>query len=162
MNLFKIFQTPPMDSQLQIVSGVPVFRECTRTELEALRLHLHERKFLAGEIVFDEGEQGEGMYVVISGKLRATRKGLLKKKTLGHIAVGECFGEMALLEAGPRVATVVAEEATTVLAMFRPELVQLAESRPRLGYKIARGVALVMEARLRRIAEGQPEEVAAT
>lgn len=151
-----------MDSQLQIVSGVPVFRECTRTELEALRLHLHERKFLAGEIVFDEGEQGEGMYVVISGKLRATRKGLLKKKTLGYISVGECFGEMALLEAGPRVATVVAEEATTVLAMFRPELVQLAESRPRLGYKIARGVALVMEARLRRIAEGQPEEVAAT
>ena len=84
-----------MDSQLQIVSGVPVFRECTRTELEALRLHLHERKFLAGEIVFDEGEQGEGMYVVISGKLRATRKGLLKKKTLGNIAVGECFGAVS-------------------------------------------------------------------
>ena len=81
---------------------------------------------------------------------------------MGYIQVGECFGEMALLEAGPRVATVFAEEATTVLAMFRPELVHLAESRPRLGYKIARGVALVMEARLRRIAEGQPEEVAAT
>ena len=69
MNLLKIFQAPPMDSQIQIVSQVPVFRECTRTELEALRLHLHERKFLAGEIVFDEGEQGEGMYVVISGRV---------------------------------------------------------------------------------------------
>jgi CRP-like cAMP-binding protein len=117
---------------------------------------------LAGEIVFDEGEEGEGMYVVIRGKLRANRKGLLAKKLLGVIQPGESFGEMALLGAGPRMATVVAEEDTTVLAMFRPELVALANARPRLGYKIAMGVALVLETRLRRVAEGQSPEPSST
>jgi CRP-like cAMP-binding protein len=162
MNLLELFRPPPLDPMLKIVSGVSIFKECSRAELEALKLHLHERHFLAGEIVFDEGEEGEGMYVVIRGKLQASRKGLLKKKTLGVIKSGECFGEMALLGAGPRMATVVAEEATTVLAMFRPELVSLADSRPRLGFKIAMGVALVLEARLRRLADGEAEEPSAT
>ena len=158
MNLLKLFRPPPLDSMLQVVSGVPIFSECTRSELETLRLHLHERHFLEGEIVFDEGEEGEGMYVVISGKLRAVRKGLLKKKTLGTVGPGESFGEMALLGANPRVATVVATEPTTVLAMFRPELRRLAEGRPRLGYKIAMGVARVLEARMRETADGHLEK----
>ena len=162
MNLLELFRPPPLDPMLKVVSGVSIFKECSRAELEALKLHLHERHFLAGEIVFDEGEEGEGMYVVIRGKLQASRKGLLKKKTLGVIKPGECFGEMALLGAGPRMATVVAEEATTVLAMFRPELLSLAEARPRLGFKIAMGVALVLEARLRRLADGEAEEPSAT
>ena len=96
MNLANLFRPPPLDPILQVVSGVAIFRECTRGELETLKLHLHERHFLAGEIVFDEGEEGEGMYVVIRGKLRANRKGLLAKKVLGVISPGESFGEMAL------------------------------------------------------------------
>ena len=100
MDFPSLFRAPPMDPLLKIVSGVPIFRECTRVELEALKLHLHERHFLAGEIVFDEGEDGEGMYVVIRGKLRANRKGLLSKKVLGVIQPGESFGEMALYYAG--------------------------------------------------------------
>ena len=162
MDFPSLFRAPPMDPLLKIVSGVLIFRECTRVELEALKLHLHERHFLAGEIVFDEGENGEGMYVVIRGKLRANRKGLLSKKVLGVIQPGESFGEMALLGSGPRMATVVAEEDTTVLAMFRPELVALAQARPRLGYKIAMGVAFVLELRLRRVAEGHSPEPSST
>lgn len=158
MNLFHFFRPPPLDPMLQVVSGVPVFRDCTRSELEALRSHLHERHFLEGEIVFDEGEEGEGMYVVISGKLRAVRRGMLKKKTLGDIGPGESFGEMAMLGASPRVATVMATEPTTVLAMFRPELLRLVEGRPRLGYKIAMGVARVLESRMRQTADGHLEK----
>ena len=60
MNLANLFRPPPMDPMLKIVSEVAIFRDCNRAELEALKLHLHERHFLAGEIVFDEGEEGEG------------------------------------------------------------------------------------------------------
>ena len=158
MNPLQFFRPPPLDPMLQVVSGASIFRDCTRSELETLRSHLHERHFLEGEIVFDEGEEGEGMYVVITGKLKAVRKGLLKKKTLGIVGPGESFGEMALLGASPRVATVVATEPTTVLAMLRPELLRLAEGRPRLGYKIAMGVARVLETRMRQTADGHLEK----
>jgi hypothetical protein len=56
----------------------------------------------------------------------------------------------------------VAEEDSTVLAMFRPELQALAQARPRLGYKIAMGVALVLESRLRKVAEGESSQPPAT
>jgi CRP-like cAMP-binding protein len=82
---------------------------------------------------------------------------MLKKKKLGEILPGECFGEIALLEATPRLATVVAEEASVVLAMFRPELERLAEARPRLGFKVAVQVAQLVAHRIRNLIEGTAE-----
>jgi CRP-like cAMP-binding protein len=157
VNLLSFFRLPPLDPKLKVVGATAIFRDCTRQELEVLKLYLHERHYLAGEIVFDEGEEGEGVYIVISGKFSATRKGLLKKKKLGEIHPGECFGEIALLEATPRLATVVAEESSVVLAMFRPELQRLAEARPRLGFKVAEQVARLISSRLRRLVEGSAE-----
>ncbi len=154
VNLLSFFRLPPLDPKLKVVGATAIFKDCTRQELEVLKLYLHERHYLAGEIVFDEGEEGEGVYIVISGKFSATRKGLLKKKKLGEIHPGECFGEIALLEATPRLATVVAEESSVVLAMFRPELQRLAEARPRLGFKVAEQVARLISSRLRRLVEG--------
>jgi len=154
MDLRKLFQRPALDPKLQVVGATAIFRGCSRQELEILKLYLHERHYLAGEIVFDEGEVGEGVYIVISGRFSAMRKGMLKKKKLGEILPGECFGEIALLEATPRLATVVAEESSTVLAMFRPELERLAEARPRLGFKVAVHVAQLVAQRIRNLIEG--------
>ena len=157
MNLWNFFRPPPLDPKLKVVGATAIFRDCSRQELEILKLYLHERHYLAGEIVFDEGEEGEGVYIVLSGKFVATRKGMLKRKKIGEILPGECFGEIALLEATPRLATVVAEESSVVLAMFRPELERLAEARPRLGFKLAMQVARLIAVRLRRMVEGTGE-----
>ena len=140
-----------------MVGSSHLFQNCTRQELETLKLYLHERHYLAGEIVFDEGETGEGVYIVVSGKFRATRKGMLKKKNLGEILPGGCFGEIALLKSAPRLATVVAEEPSVALAMFRSDLERLADSRPRLGFKVAVEIARLMTLRLQRTLEGGAE-----
>ena len=157
MKLWNFLRPPPLDPKLKVVGATAIFRDCSRQELEILKLYLHERHYLAGEIVFDEGEEGEGVYIVLSGKFVATRKGMLKRKKIGEILPGECFGEIALLEATPRLATVVAEESSVVLAMFRPELERLAEARPRLGFKLAMQVARLIAVRLRRMVEGSGE-----
>ncbi len=157
MKLWSFLRPPPLDPKLKVVGATAIFRDCSRQELEILKLYLHERHYLAGEIVFDEGEEGEGVYIVLSGKFIATRKGMLKRKKIGEILPGECFGEIALLEATPRLATVVAEESSVVLAMFRPELERLAEARPRLGFKLAMQVARLIAVRLRRMVEGSGE-----
>ena len=157
MSLWNFLRPPPLDPKLKLVGATAIFQGCSRKELEILKLHLHERHYLAGEIVFDEGEVGEGVYIVVSGKFSASRRGMLKKKKLGEILPGECIGEIALLEATPRLATVVAEEASVVLAMFRPELERLAEARPRLGFKVAVQVARLVAQRIRSLIEGTPE-----
>ena len=151
------FRLPPLDPKLKVVGSIPIFQDCTRQELENLKPYLHERNYLAGEIVFDEGEEGEGVYIVVSGKFRVSRKGMLKKKNLGEILPGECFGEIALLKSIPRLATVVAEEPSVAFALFRSELERLADSRPRLGFKVAIQVARLMSGRLQRLLEGNSD-----
>jgi len=157
MNFGSFLRPPPLDPKLKVVGATAIFQNCTRQELETLQPYLHERHYLAGEIVFDEGEVGEGVYIVISGKFSASRKGVLKKKRLGEIYPGECFGEIALLQATPRLATVVAAEPSVALAMFRPELERLAEARPRLGFKVAIEVARLVAQRIRSLIEGATE-----
>ena len=157
VNLASLFRPPPLDPKLKMVGTASIFQNCTRPELETLKLYLHERHYLAGEIVFDEGEEGEGVYIVVSGKFRATRKGMLKKRNLGEIVPGECFGEIALLKSTPRLATVVAEEPSVAFAMFRSDLERLADARPRLGFKVAVQVARLMSSRLHRFLEGHTD-----
>ena len=157
VKLASLFRPPPLDPKLKTVGTASIFQNCTRPELETLKLYLHERHYLAGEIVFDEGEEGEGVYIVVSGKFRATRKGMLKKRNLGEILPGECFGEIALLKSTPRLATVVAEEPSVAFAMFRSDLERLADARPRLGFKVAVQVARLMSSRLHRFLEGHTD-----
>ena len=89
VSFWSFLRPPPLDPKLKVVGSTVIFQNCNRQELETLKLYLHERHYLAGEIVFDEGEEGEGVYIVVSGKFRATRKGMLKKKNLGEILPGE-------------------------------------------------------------------------
>lgn len=154
VSFWSFLRPPPLEPKLKVMASAALFQGCSRTELETLKLYLHERHYLAGEIVFDEGETGEGVYVVVSGKFRATRKGLLKKKILGEILPGDCFGEIALLESTPRLATVVAEEPSVAMALFRSELHRLADARPRLGFKVAVRVARLLSERLQRMLDG--------
>ena len=157
MSFRNFLRPPPLDPKLKVVGSTAIFQSCSRRELEILKIYLHERHYLAGEIVFDEGEEGEGVYIVVSGKFRATRKGMLKKKNLGEILPGECFGEIALLKSTPRLATVVAEEPSVAFALFRSELERLADARPRLGFKVTLQVARLMTSRLQRFVEGQTD-----
>ena len=79
-----------------------------------------EKKFLSGDVLAREGDDGDGMYLVVSGKVRITTiddKG--KTVELSRRATGEHIGEMALLDGYPRSTTVIAAEETECLVMTR-------------------------------------------
>ena len=79
---------------------------------------LNRRSFFPGDIIFHEGDNGSQAFVVQSGKVRIV-KGLAggQKGTLGFVEPGGVFGEMALLDNSPRMATAVAEEASVLIVI---------------------------------------------
>lgn len=95
-----------------------------------------------GEVLFREGEQGELMYVLQSGSVRITKSVKGEEKTLAILGPGEFFGEMAILNAKPRTATAVVEEAAQVLVLgsrtFEQMVVSNAEIAVRLIKKLSR------------------------
>jgi len=86
------------------------------------------RSFVAGETIITEGEPGDAAYIILDGRCevrKETPSGITVHTTLGP---GDVFGEMAILTAGPRTASVVATEPTTVLVVTASVLEQELEA----------------------------------
>ncbi|MDZ7331418.1 MAG: cyclic nucleotide-binding domain-containing protein [candidate division KSB1 bacterium] len=138
---------PDLDS---ILKKVPFFSQLKKSELREFKRILHHRHYKKGEVLFFEDEPGVGMYVIETGKI-----GIYKnyddasREELAILHSGEFLGEMALLDESPRSATAVALENSSVFGLFRPDLFNLIESKPRLGNKILLKLAQMLAERLR-------------
>lgn len=86
------------------LAGVPMFSACSRRELAVIAKAAKEVSHKAGTVVAREGERGIGLFLILEGTARVTIGG----KTKAKLGPGEFFGEIALLDGGPRTATVTA------------------------------------------------------
>ena len=131
--------------------AIPLFRELNRRELEAVVQLIEIRKYSTGDVVFEQGAPGDGVYVVLKGYVEVVQKDGEedKKVLLAQSESGSFFGETALLEGVPRTAAAVATEDTKLALFSRDALHQLAEQRPHLGVKIAIQLARIIAERLR-------------
>jgi CRP-like cAMP-binding protein len=99
----------------------------------------------AGDAVIREGEDGQDMFVVVAGSLRVVKAGGDEEQELAVLEPGDSFGEIALLDSGPRSASVVAITACTLLRFERKSLVKI----PSVSLKLYRNIATLVAARLR-------------
>ncbi len=93
------------------LSRVPIFAGCSKRDLQTIAKVVKPVDHPAGSVVAAEGEPGAGLFVIDRGEADVTIGG----RKLNHLGPGDFFGEMALLDGGPRTATVTA---TTDLALF--------------------------------------------
>ena len=110
----------------------------------------HEtRSFKAGEVIFNIGDPGNEFFVVRSGKV-AVRLG---NRTLQVLDEGEIFGEMALVDAEPRSATVIAETDCVVVPVGEKQFLFMITEAPYFGISVMK----VLVRRLRAANAGMPE-----
>ena len=94
-----------------------------------------------GTVIFEEGEQGNCMYVVQSGKVRITRKDSSGERTIAVMEAGEIFGEMALFDKLPRSATAMALGDARILRMDKNRLFASISRDPTLVFKTLEAVS---------------------
>jgi CRP-like cAMP-binding protein len=90
----------------------------------------------AGDTIFLESEPGHEMYIIKSGRVKVIKIKDCEEHLLSMLGQGSLFGEMALIEAKPRSATVVAMEKTEVLMVTFTDLEQILSSKPEFLYKL--------------------------
>ena len=131
--------------------AIPLFRELNRRELQAVVQLIETHKYSTGDVVFEQGAPGDGVYVVLKGCVEVFQKDGEdgEKVLLAQSESGSFFGETALLEDVPRTAAAVATEDTRLALFPRDALHQLAEQRPHLGAKIAIQLSRIVAERLR-------------
>jgi cAMP-dependent protein kinase regulator len=98
--------------------------------LEALEL----RDFQPGETIIEEGQPGSSLFAIVEGSVevvRSPRSG--RQRTVAFLGEGDFFGEMSLLSAVPRLASVRAFERTAVLELTRERLERIIQRHPSVG-----------------------------
>ena len=114
--------------------------------VEALAARGAERRFRAGTLIIQEGERGDTLYIVRSGRLRAfVADNSGKELTLGLYGPGEYVGEMSL-DGGPRSASVEAAEATVCALISREDLLAYIAEQPAFALELM--ARLIRRARL--------------
>ncbi len=114
-----------------LVATVPLFAGLPEAMLERIARDAKTVTFLAGDTVIEQGEQGDALYIVMRGRLKATRRGADgKTAVLGFLGEEDFFGETALLGDHVRQGSVIAETPCTLLRLARDDVLRLAQSEP--------------------------------
>ena len=125
------------ETYLDHLASVPLFSACSKRELGKVAKAGDELKVKAGHALTTPGDAGREAYVIIDGKA-VVRRGNRKVATLGP---GDCVGELALLDHGPRTATVVADEDMTLFVLGARQFAAVLEDVPTLSRKIMASLA---------------------
>lgn len=114
------------------LTSVPLFRDLPQKSIKRIERFARPRHFNAGDKIVSEGEEGLGFYMIQSGKVHVSRGGA----ALADLHEGEFFGEMALLDAHRRSATVTATEPTDCLVLMRSDFVAELEGNADLAIEL--------------------------
>jgi len=142
---------------LQPLRQIKLFASLTARELKVVHALRHERQYLAGEIVFDEGDEGQAIYAVVEGEVEILRDGS-RQQRLALLGPGEVFGELALLDQAPRAAQAKAHSDCRLVVFFRADFMSLLETHPKIASKIALALARHLGGRLRQANAGARQE----
>jgi CRP/FNR family transcriptional regulator, cyclic AMP receptor protein len=122
--------------RIQHLRGMSLFKELNARELREVDELLHERNYQKDEIVFDEGDVGLGLFIVVSGRVKVVSSHTPLQQLAPEFCCGDFFGEMSLFDEEPRMARVIATEPALVAALFRTEFFSLLERNRSIGAKI--------------------------
>jgi CRP/FNR family cyclic AMP-dependent transcriptional regulator len=115
------------------LARVPLFAGLSARHLRRLADLTEEQRYMEGASVVREGEPGDRFYVILQGEAKVVSRG---GRVLNRLQPGDFFGEISVLDGGPRTASVVAETPLTMLALEHRALVRAIEQEPAVGVKL--------------------------
>jgi CRP/FNR family cyclic AMP-dependent transcriptional regulator len=136
-----------MMNRVLLLRDVPLFDAIAADQLLPLAQVARRRVVEADTIIFEEGQQGFELFLILEGRVAIEHDG----RTVAELGRRECFGEMAILDDGPRSAAARAMEDTELLLIHRDDFDNMLDIAPGLS----RGVIRVLTRRMRGVLGGQ-------
>ena len=128
---------PKPADPVEAVQRVPLFADLERRQVEQIARLFKERRFSAGETVVMEGSGGAAFFLIDSGEATVSIRGA-ERATLQP---GDYFGEIALIDEGPRAATITASSELVCYGLTFWEFRPLVESNGAIGWKLLQSMA---------------------
>ncbi len=139
-----------MAGHQELLASVPLFAKMNRKSLDRLDRIIVQREFSAGTEIVREGDTGAGFFIIQEGTAEIVRSGGV---LIATISVGDFFGDMALLDGHPRVATVRAKDNVTCLVMTRWDFLAEVRGNPDIAQELLEQLSLRIRELERRLSE---------
>lgn len=136
---------------LTTLKDSPLFVGLAEKEIEFLGKLLVPQQMSAGKTIYIENMAGECLYLIFKGSVRISQmlsEG--EEQTLVVLGPGDTFGELAVIDGGPRAATARVIEDVEMLALSRKDYNQLSSNNPRMGMQLTLNIFRSFSQRLRR------------
>ena len=135
------------DRKLELLAGVPLFAACSKRDLSRIASLADRIDVREGKVLTRQGRPGQEAFIIVAGEAKAAMKG----RRSVRMGPGEFFGELALLDKGPRAATVTAETEMVLLVLDSRGFSALLDDVP----SVRRAVMRAMASRLRETESGE-------
>lgn len=136
---------------IRLLAKVPLFTGLSQAHLRQIAALAEEVRYSPGRMIVRIGTPGVAFYVIVDGQAKVIRGKIASAKGTWTLGPGEFFGEMALLDGGPRTASVVAETALTTVRIERAPFRKMLKDEPDIALKLLEAVAVRMRGMM-----GQP------
>ncbi|MEE8408785.1 MAG: cyclic nucleotide-binding domain-containing protein [Myxococcota bacterium] len=123
------------------LKGVDLFKTIPAEELSHIAQITDEVECVPQETLFSEGDQGDAMYLIVDGKVKVHSG----EQVFAELGTRQCFGEMSILDAEPRSASITALTDLTLLKIQREDFGEILAEKP----EISTGIIKVLTGRLR-------------
>ncbi len=122
-----------------ILQRSPLFRGLSSAALDSVAELAVQRSFRGGEVVFSQGDPGDGLFAVITGKIRISAGAADGREIfLNIMEPGDTFGEIALLDGGTRTASATATESSELVSIRRQHFQGLLGREPAVALELLR------------------------
>jgi CRP-like cAMP-binding protein len=125
------------DEKLDLLHRIPLFSGFDNRRLERLGMLADEVDVPAGKVPMRQGDTGVDMMIIVSGSVSVERDG----NRLNTLGPGDFFGEIALLDGGPRTATVTSEEPTRLLVITHRDFHSMMDEFPEVADQVLNALA---------------------
>ncbi len=127
---------------MDLLRRVPYFAELEDEALRSLSAQVRERKLEAGEQILMEGDPCEGLYVVLSGRVKVFKLSAEgKEQVIRILGPGRTFNDVPVFDNGPNPGSVAALEATIVGLIPKSQILTMVERYPKIGRAVIRLLA---------------------
>jgi len=138
---------------------IKIFSDMDERQLGSFLQYMETLKLLPGAVVCRKGEFGDAMFLVLQGELRARTMIGGRESTLSVMGVGECFGELAVLDESTRSADVVASTESVVLKISAAALKRLFQEAPALAAPFLLALNKTITARVRTLTKRYEDSI---
>jgi CRP-like cAMP-binding protein len=126
---------------VELIAEVPLFAGLSRRHKRRLADLMTEARYPDGRSIVQAGQPGTAFYVIVDGAVKVYGSVVPTGRPKARLRAGDFFGELSVLDGGPRTATVVADGAVLTLRLTRSAFVRMVSKEPAVGLGIMAGLA---------------------